>query len=104
MTERPKALSPLEAHEFIQELLASRDSIAYTAHVRDRMRQRHFTIDDIRRVLLYGTVDADPEWKDTHQQWVYVVSGVDYDNEPLAIVVALEPALNRITVITGHDV
>jgi len=49
-------------------------------------------------------VAADPEWRDTHQQWVYVVSGVDYDNEPLAIVVALEPAPNRITVITGHDV
>ena len=104
MTERPKALSPIEAHQFIEELLASRDSIAYTNHVRERMRQRYFTVDDIRRVLLYGTVAPNPEWRVSHQQWVYVISGVDYDNEPLAIVVALDPPLNRITVITGHDV
>lgn len=104
MSDRPKPLGPVEAYEFIQELLATRDSIAYTSHVRDRMRQRHFTIDDIRRVLLFGTVAPNPEWKDSHQQWVYTIAGVDYDNEPLAIVVALEPALNRITVITGHDV
>ena len=104
MDDSRKPLGPAEAYEFIQELLASRDSIAYTSHVRDRMRQRHFTIDDIRRVLLYGTVAPNPEWNDAYQQWVYTVSGVGYDNEPLAIVVALEPALNRITVITGHDV
>lgn len=104
MEGKPPALGPIEAHQLIHELLGSRDSIAYTSHVRDRMRQRHFTVDDVRRVLLYGTVAANPEWDNTFANWKYVVAGHDYDDEPLAIVVALEPAFGRITIITGHDV
>lgn len=101
---RPNPLTPVEAHEFIHGLLETRDSISYTTHVRERMRQREFTLDDVRRLLLYGTVAPNPEWNEAHQNWAYVISGVDYDNEPLAIVVALEPLHSRITVITGHDV
>lgn len=100
---KPAALSPVQAHEFIHEQLATRDTISYTAHVRQRMRERSFTLDDIRRVLLYGTVATNPEWDEGRQNWCYVISGVDYDNEPLALVIALEPEHNRITVITGHD-
>jgi len=48
-------------------------------------------------VLIHGTVGANPEWKEQYQNWVYKVTGRDYDDEPLAIVVALEPQLGRIT-------
>ena len=61
-------------------------------------------MDDVRRVLLYGTVSATPAWDDTYQNWRYRVAYVDYDDEPLALIVALEPSLGRITVITGTDV
>ncbi len=35
MTDRSQPLGPAEAYEFIQGLLATRESIAYTSHVRD---------------------------------------------------------------------
>lgn len=102
--DKPKALNPIEAHETIHGLLNARGSISYTSHVRDRMRQRHFTMDDVHRVLLYGTVSSDAQWNEAFQNWTYTITGTDYDNDPLAIVIALEPLLSRITVITGHDV
>lgn len=102
--ERPKPLSPIQAYEAIQRLLELRDCIAFTAHARKRMRDRQFTVDDARRVLTHGTVSPTPQWDEQFQNWRYQISGVDYDNVPLALVVAIEPALGRITVITGKDV
>lgn len=67
------------------------------------MRDRDFTVDDVRRVLMHGTVSSVAVWDDAYQNWKYQVSGVDYDNVPLVLVVALEPALGRITIITGKD-
>lgn len=101
---RPKALSPVQATEAIHRILEHRDAISFSRHLRERMRERAFTMDDVRRVLLYGVVGPSPEWNSEYQNWVYVVRGSDYDNDPLAIVVAIEPAHSRITVITGHDV
>lgn len=100
---RPDPLDPVAAYEAIQRLLASRDSLAFSAHARRRMRERQFTVDDVRRVLMFGTVSGSPEWDETYQNWKYELSGRDYDNVPLVLIVALEPALGRITVITGKD-
>jgi uncharacterized protein DUF4258 len=100
----PKALSLVEAHEAIHRILEHRDAISFSHHLRERMRQRAFTMDDVRRVLLYGVVRPSPQWNAEYEHWVYLVSGTDYDNDPLAIVVALEPVHSRITAITGHDV
>ncbi len=101
--DRPKPLGPVEAYEAIQRLLELRDSIGLTAHARQRMRERQFTVDDVRRVLLFGRVSGTPQWDDRYRNWKYEVSGLDYDNEPLVLVVAIEPAFGRITVITGKD-
>jgi hypothetical protein len=67
------------------------------------MRERQFTIDDARRVLLYGTVSPNPDWDDQYQNWKYKVSGFDYDNVALVLIIALEPSNGRLTVITGKD-
>lgn len=50
-----------------------------------------------------GTVNPNPEWDEAFQNWKYKVSGRDYDDEPLAIIIALEPSIGRITIITGED-
>ena len=96
-------MTPIEALEAIHRLLEQRDTISLTAHVRIRMRQRNFTMDDIRRVLLKGIVSPHAEWDETSCNWKYKISGRDYDNQPLALVVVIEPSIYRITVITGTD-
>ena len=101
--DRPKPLDPVEAYEAIQRLLGLRDSLSFGGHCRRRMRERCFTVDDIHRVLTMGTVSSNPEWDNTYQNWKYRVSGRDCDNVPLVMIVALEPGLERITIITGID-
>jgi hypothetical protein len=64
---RPNPLSPTEAFEAIQKLLELRDSIGWTNHAKARARERQFTGDDVRRVLVHGTVGANPEWKEEYQ-------------------------------------
>lgn len=103
LADRPTALNPVEAYEAIQRLLEFRDCISLGLHARQRMRGRRFNMDDIRRVLLHGTVSPNPEWNEAHQNWRYRISYRDYDDEPLALIIALEPSLGRITVITGTN-
>jgi hypothetical protein len=101
--ERPRSLSPIEAHGVIQRLLEARDCISFSEHARQRMRERSFNVDDVHRVLTNGVVSGVPIWDETFQNWKYQVSGRDCDNVPLVLVVAIEPALGRITIITGID-
>lgn len=101
--DRPKPFEPAQAYEAIQRILEARDTIALTPHARQRMRDRNFTVDDVHHVLTTGTVSSRPEWNDLHQNWRYTVSGRGLDRVPLVLVVVLEPALGRITLITGKD-
>lgn len=100
---RPDPLTAAEAFETVQKLLELRDCISWSIHAKKRARERKFTADDVRRVLTRGTVRPIPEWDDTYQNWKYTFCGRDYDNEPLAVVIALQPQLGRLTLITGED-
>ena len=97
---RPPALSPVQAHEAIERLIERPATLALTEHARTRMRERHFTIDDVLWVLRRGSVGANPEWDEKRQTWKYQIKHRDRDGEPLTLVVAIE---DRITVVTGHD-
>lgn len=101
--EKPPCLSPTEAHSLIQRLLAECGSISRTSHARDRAVERNVTIDDMLNVLVQGTVSPNAQWNDKFDNWNYVVAGRDCDNDPLALVVALDPGHCRITVITVKD-
>jgi hypothetical protein len=96
-------LIPPEAVEAIQRILARTDSLSFTAHARQRARERRFDADDVHNVLTRGTVSPNPQWSDQFGNWTYLVKGHDLDNERLAVVIALEPDLDRITIITGED-
>ncbi len=97
---RPPQLSPVEAYEAIQRLLAEGDTIGLTRHARDQCADRSVTLDDIRFVLLNGTVSPNAEWNEKTESWKYSVSGVDCERERLTLIIALEPRICRITIIT----
>ena len=102
--ERPRPLGPAEAFEAIQRLLREGDVLGWSAHARQRALERGVTADDVRQVLVAGTVSTTPEWNDRFQNWNYVVGGRDCDGERLAIVIALVPAQCRVTIVTVKDV
>jgi len=99
-------LSSVEVFEAIQTILGrlTTSAVGFTAHARQRARERQFTSDDVRRVLTRGRVAREAEWDERFGNWKYTINGRDNDGYPLAIVVAIEPEFERITVITGKDV
>lgn len=42
-----------------------------------------------------------PEWNEAAQQWKYTITGRDIDGDELKLVIAIDPDLRRLTVITG---
>jgi hypothetical protein len=99
--DKPTKLGPAEAYEAIQALLNEHDSISRPFHARQQMLARGFTLDDVLLVLRKGTVAPDPEWDEVYQNWKYRVRGSDCEGDALTIIIALEPAHARITLITG---
>ena len=98
---RPPQLSPAEAYAAIQALLDEHDTISRTSHAQRRMLDRNFSFDDVRAVLRNGSVSPSAEWDDTFQNWKYTIRGHDCEGDDLGLVIALEPAFARITLITG---
>ena len=98
----PPPLTPAEAREFIQHRTeeAGSGAIGITQHARERARERNIGRRDLEHVLKNGTVD-EPVWDERYGNWKYRVSGTDVDGEDLTVIVALDPALERITIVTG---
>ena len=99
--EKPPKLGPAEAFAAIQALLDEHDTIGRTDHAKDKMVERGFTMDDVLNVLRKGSVSPDAQWDDTFKNWKYMVRGRGCDGDDLSVVIALEPALARLTLITG---
>lgn len=62
---------------------------------------RNFSRRDVERVLRNGLVSPSPEWNEAAQQWKYTITGRDIDGDELKLVIAIDPDLRRLTVITG---
>ena len=99
--EKPTKLGPAEAYAAIQALLDEHDTIGRTQHAKDQMASRGFTMDDVRLVLRKGSVSSEAEWDDKFKNWKYVVHGTDCEGDKLSLVIALQPAFARLTLITG---
>lgn len=94
--------TPAQAREFMQHRLRKDGSgaLSCTRHARERARTRNFDARDAVHALLYGSVDeADPD--ERYGSWKYRVRGTDVDGEDPTVIVALDPAWERITIITG---
>jgi hypothetical protein len=95
-------LSPVEAHDAIQHIVAN-NGVSYSRHVvRESGPRRHINADDILKILETGMVSCNAEWDQTFQNWKYKVSGLYYDSDPLVVIVALDLSQDRLTVITAY--
>ena len=95
-------LTPAEAQEEIRRLLLQRGlgAISFVRHARERAHTRNFDERDVEHVLENGIVD-EPVRDERYGNWKYRVSGTDVDGEDLTVIVALDPAWERITIVTG---
>ena len=96
-------MTAAEASDEIQRALLKRGlgAISFTRHVQERgSRGRDFSSRDVEHVLRNGTVGI-PSRDECFKNWTCRVSGTDLDGDELNVIVALDPAWERITVITG---
>ncbi|MCY4663002.1 MAG: DUF4258 domain-containing protein [Acidobacteria bacterium] len=101
MNPSVRALTPAEARETIQHLLKTgSDAISFVRHAHERARERNFNRRDVEHVLRTGRV-GDSSWDERFGNWKYPVSGTDLDGDDLTVIIALDRAWARITVITG---
>lgn len=100
---QPDCLGAADAFGAIQRILDEGDeTVGYTAHARSRMDERSVTADDVLNVLRTGMVAAS-EWNDMFKNCTYDIRGLDCDRARLSVVVAIQPAHCRITLITVKD-
>ncbi|MHB8788437.1 MAG: DUF4258 domain-containing protein [Desulfobulbaceae bacterium] len=74
-------------------------NLFYGRHVKKRMRERNFTIQDILFILQQGAL-ARKEYKEEFENWVYSIRGTDLEGEEGRVVTAIvsESAIQIITV------
>lgn len=78
---------------------ATKNNLIYGGHVKQRMRERCFTIQDILFILQHGELSG-KEYREEYENWVYSIRGVDLGGEEGRVVTAIvsEYSIQIITV------
>jgi len=102
--QKPQPLDQRQAYEAIQRILGlPTQALTFTAHCRQRARERNFSTEDVWRVLRFGSVAPTPDWDEMRREWVYRVSGRDYDNDPLTVKVVIDQENDRLRIVSAHE-
>lgn len=78
---------------------ATKNNLIYGGHVKQRMRERRFMIQDVVFILQHGELSG-KEYNEEYENWVYSIRGVDLDGEEGRVVTAIvsEHSIQIITV------
>lgn len=81
-------LHPDKAHAIIKDVLARGGRIVTRDHVKQRMKERGYLMQDVEYILLHGTITK-KEFHDDCRHWRYTVTGNDLDGDSGAVVTAI---------------
>ncbi|MBW1954012.1 MAG: DUF4258 domain-containing protein [Deltaproteobacteria bacterium] len=89
------------ARSLIREILTGQGHkrIFPTRHCRQRMAERQVHMDDIFQVLFWGEISPGAEPGD-EEKGIFRISGKDLSDEPLTVVVQINPTDNLLTCIS----
>ncbi|MEM4721912.1 MAG: DUF4258 domain-containing protein [Candidatus Methanomethylicaceae archaeon] len=73
--------------------------IFLTRHCRQRMAERHVHMEDIFQVLFWGEISPGAEPGD-EEKGIFRISGSDLSEEPLTVVVKINPGDNLLTCLS----
>jgi Domain of unknown function (DUF4258) len=96
--EKGQPLSPTDVIAAIQRIVEEGDVIP-SIHIKQRMRARNFSMEDVFQVLETGRLWKPPQWNATYKNWEYDIEGRDIEGDPLTIRVAIDD--DELTLITG---
>lgn len=89
------------ARQLIRNILTGQGhkSIFLTRHCRQRMAERQVHMDDIFQVLFWGEISPGAEPGD-EEKGIFRISGSDLSEEPLTVVVQINPADNLLSCLS----
>jgi hypothetical protein len=101
LNPRPKKwISGKSVLEKARKCLESEDVI-FSSHLKDRMLERNFNMQDVINVIENGDIPRPPKWNEELGQFRYVVEGKDLEGEELKLVITLSDKRDAIIIITG---
>lgn len=95
-----KRYSKAEALKVIRNILKN-GAIIPSSHVRERMLQRDFDMQDILQVIKTGAIYTEPEIHTKTGRWTYKVEGKTIDGDKLDIVIDIDDKDKCIKILTG---
>ena len=96
---RPKPLKAEDVLKIVSVALA-RGRVYPSNHIRQRMKERNFDINDAIQVL-ENTKEARPKWNTKLATWNYDLDGKDIEGEKLTIRIAITEDINGVILVTG---
>ena len=96
---RPKPLKAEDVLKIVSAALA-RGRVYPSNHIRQRMREHNFDINDAIQVL-ENARDARPKWNMKSTTWNYDLDGKDIEGEKLTIRIAMTEDMNGVILVTG---
>lgn len=95
-----KRFSKTEALKLIREITVT-GSILPSAHVKERMKERYFDMQDVLNCISTGRILKEPEQHEVSGHWIYQVEGQTVDGDNLRIPVDIDKENNRLIIVTG---
>ena len=77
--------------------------IIVTKHARERLDERDFDLQDVRKVLRWGQISDQPEHDVKHGNWKYRIQGQSIDNRELSVVICFGPEPNTLVITIFPD-
>lgn len=99
--KKPPPLSNRAALQIARSLLDS-GRIRISSHVRQRMKERHFDIQDVLHIIETGSILKRPEWNEDFEEYNYFIGGQDLTGHQLTIKVAISAKADLLALITGY--
>ena len=96
---KPKPLKAEDVLKIVSVALA-RGRVYPSNHIRQRMKERNFDINDAIRVL-ENAKEARPKWNAKSAAWNYDLDGKDIEGEKLTIRIAITEDINGVILVTG---
>lgn len=96
---RPKPLKAEDVLKIVSVALA-RGRVYPSNHIRQRMRERNFDINDAIQVL-ENAKEARPKWNAKIGAWNYDLYGKDIEGQALTIRIAITEDINGVVLVTG---
>jgi len=76
-------------------------NVTPTPHLRKKMREKNFNMQDVINVIENGEIPKQPEWNEEFSQFRYVVKGKDVEGVELNLVITISIKEEMLTIITG---